>query len=64
MIHLSVGVDGITLRLPTGDQVTVDADQAQSLGNELLNCAVTARIAQSCVAHPSNFRSTLTSETP
>jgi len=52
------------LRLPTGDQVTVDADQAQSLGNELLNCAVTARIAQSCVAHPSNFRSTLTSETP
>jgi hypothetical protein len=64
MIRLSVGADGITLRLPEGCLATIDADQAQNLGNELLNCATAARIAKSRAAHPSNLRSTLTSETP
>lgn len=64
MIRLSVGVDGITIHLLTkGAWVTVDADQAQNLGNELLNCATAARVAKSRAAHLSN-RSTLTLETP
>jgi len=63
MIRLSVGADCVTLSLPTGDQ-ELDADQAQNLGNELLNCATAARINACRAAHPSNFRSTLTSETP
>jgi len=64
MIRLSVGVDGITLRLPTGDQVTVDADQAQNLGNELLNCATAARSIAAPWRTLSNPRTTLASETP
>jgi hypothetical protein len=64
MIRLSVCVDGVTLTLADGDQVTVDADQAQNLGNELLNCAIAARIAAARAAHPSNYRTTLTTETP
>jgi len=63
MIRLSVGVDGITLHLPRDYQVTVDADQAQNLGNELLNCATAARINASRAAHPSNPRTTLALET-
>jgi len=65
MIRLSVGVDGITMHLPNqGAQEFLDADQAQNLGNELLNCATAARIAKSRAAHPSNFGTTLASETP
>jgi len=65
MIRLSVGVDGITMHLPNqGAQEFLDADQAQNLGNELLNCATAARIAKSRAAHPSNLRSTLALETP
>jgi len=64
MIRLSVGIDGITLHLPNqGAQEFLDADQAQNLGNELLNCATAARIAMSRAAHPAN-RTTLTLETP
>ena len=64
MIHLSVGVDGITLHMPDqGAQMFLDADQAQNLGNELLNCATAARINACRAAHPSN-RTTLTLETP
>jgi len=65
MIRLSVGVDGVTLHMPhQGAQMFLDADQAQNLGNELLNCATAARIAAARAAHPSNYRTTLTTETP
>jgi len=64
MIRLTVGADTITLHLLTkGAWVTVDADQAQNLGNELLNCATAARINACRAAHPSNPRTTLASET-
>jgi len=63
MIHLTVFVDGITLSLSPGAAVILDADQAQNLGNELLNCATAARINASRAAHPSNPRTTLASET-
>jgi hypothetical protein len=64
MIRLSVGVDGITLHMPNqGAQMLLDADQAQNLGNELLNCATAARVNASRAAHPSNPRTTLASET-
>jgi hypothetical protein len=65
MIRLTVAADTVTLHLPIpGAQVTVDADQAQNLGNELLNCATAARIAKYRAALPSNHRITLASETP
>ena len=63
MIRLSVCVDGVTLTLADGDQVTVDADQAQRLGNELLNCATAARI-DACRATYLSNHTTQTSETP
>lgn len=62
MIHLSVGVDGITIALPSGECTTVDADQAQNLGNQLLNCAVTARQRQTAPATHTTHRPPWTSE--
>jgi hypothetical protein len=63
VITLSAGVDGVTMRLPDGARVTVDADQAQNLGNELLNSATAVRIARSRAAHPSNNPTNLTRST-